>query len=38
LGRADLQLGGGRAIDLIHQDRTLKVLSAVDRLDSEVYL
>ena len=32
------QLGGERAIDLIHQDRTLEVLSAIDRLDNEVYL
>ena len=32
------QLGGERAIDLIHQDRTLEVLSAIDRLDSEVYV
>ena len=32
------QLGGEREIDLIHQDRTLEVLSAIDRLDNEVYL
>lgn len=32
------QLGGERAIDLIHDDRTLDVLKVLDRLDSEVFL
>jgi transcriptional regulator with XRE-family HTH domain len=32
------QLGGQRAIDLIHEDRSIEVLRVLDRLDSEVYL
>lgn len=32
------QLDGQRAIDLIHQDRTLDVLKIIDRLDADVYL
>lgn len=32
------QLGGERAIDLIHQDRTIEVLSVIDRLDNDVYI
>jgi len=32
------QLEGQRAIDLIHEDRTLEVLKVLDRLDSDVYL
>lgn len=32
------QLGGERAIDFIHQDRTIEVLNIIDRLDNEVFL
>lgn len=32
------QLNGERAIDLIHQERTIDVLKVIDRLDNEVYL
>ena len=32
------QLNGERAIDLIHDDRTVEVLNVIDRLDNEVYL
>ncbi|MGB0694234.1 MAG: hypothetical protein ACPGOY_01205 [Rhodospirillaceae bacterium] len=32
------QLGGERAMDLIHNDRSIEVLSVIDRLDNEVYL
>lgn len=32
------QLNGERAIDLIHDDRTIEVLKVLDRLDNEVYL
>lgn len=32
------QLNGERAIDLIHQDRTIDVLKVIDRLDSDVYI
>jgi transcriptional regulator with XRE-family HTH domain len=32
------QLGGERAIDLIHQNRTIEVLKVIDRLDGEVFL
>jgi uncharacterized protein (DUF2384 family) len=32
------QLDGGRAIDLIHQNRSEAVLRVLDRLDAEVYL
>ncbi|SCM72270.1 conserved hypothetical protein [uncultured Pleomorphomonas sp.] len=32
------QLNGERAVDLIHQERTLEVLKVLDRLDSEGYL
>lgn len=32
------QLGGERAVDLIHQDRSEEVLSILDRLDDDVYL
>ncbi len=32
------QLNGERAIDLIHDDRTLEVLKVLDRLDNEVFL
>lgn len=32
------QLGGERAIDLIHDDRTVEVLAVLDRLDNEVFL
>lgn len=32
------QLGGERAIDLIHQDRAVEVLKIIDRLDNEVFL
>lgn len=32
------QLGGDRAIDLIHEGRTVDVLKIIDRLENEVYL
>ena len=32
------QLNGERAIDVIHQERTIEVLKIVDRLDNEVFL
>lgn len=32
------QLNGERAIDLIHEDRTLDVLKVIDRLANEVFL
>ncbi len=32
------QLNGERAIDIIHQERTIEVLKIIDRLDSEVFL
>ena len=32
------QLDGERAIDLIHERRTIEVLSVLDRLDNEVYV
>ncbi len=32
------QLGGERAIDLIHQERTLDILKVIDRLDNEVFI
>jgi len=32
------QLGGDRAIDLIHNDRSEEVLAILDRLDSDAYL
>jgi transcriptional regulator with XRE-family HTH domain len=32
------QLDGQRAVDLIHEDRTLEVLRVLDRLDSDGYL
>lgn len=32
------QLDGERAIDLIHDDRTVEVLKIIDRLENEVYL
>lgn len=32
------QLNGERAVDLIHQQRTLEVLKILDRLDSDGYL
>ena len=32
------QLNGERAIDLIHDDRTLEVLAVIDRLENEVYI
>lgn len=32
------QLEGERAIDLIHQQRTVEVLKTLDRLEAEVYL
>lgn len=32
------QLGGERAMDLIHGDRTLEVLAVIDRLDNDVYV
>ena len=32
------QLDGGRAIDLIHEDRSEEVLNILDRLDADVYL
>lgn len=32
------QLGGERAMDLIHNDRSLDVLAVIDRLDNDVYV
>ena len=32
------QLSGERAIDLIHQDRSVEVLQILDRLDADAYL
>ena len=32
------QLNGERAIDLIHEDRTVEVLKTIDRLENEVFL
>lgn len=32
------QLNGERAVDLIHQQRTIEVLKVLDRLDSDGYL
>ena len=32
------QLNGERAIDLIHQERTIEVLKTLDRLDTDVFL
>ncbi len=32
------QLDGERAIDLIHQERTLEILKIIDRLDNEVFI
>ena len=32
------QLGGERAIDFIHDNKTIDVLKVIDRLDSAVYL
>ena len=32
------QLNGERAVDLIHQQRTLEVLKVLDRLDSDGYI
>lgn len=32
------QLNGERAIDLINQGQTIKVLAVLDRLDNEVYI
>jgi len=32
------QLNGERAIDLIHDDRTVDILKVIDRLENEVYL
>lgn len=32
------QLNGERAIDIIHQERTIEVLKIIDRLDNEVFL
>jgi hypothetical protein len=32
------QLNGERAIDLVHDDRTVEVLKVIDRLDNEVFL
>jgi hypothetical protein len=32
------QLGGERAMDLIHNDRALDVLAVIDRLDNDVYV
>jgi len=31
------QLGGERAMDLIHNDRSLDVLAVIDRLDNDVF-
>ena len=32
------QLGGERALDLIHSGRSLEVLAVIDRLDNDVYV
>jgi len=32
------QLGGERAMDLIHDGRSVEVLAVIDRLDNDVYL
>lgn len=32
------QLGGERAMDLIHNDRSLEILAVIDRLDNDVYV
>ncbi len=32
------QLGGERAIDLIHNDRSVEVIAILDRLDADAYL
>jgi len=32
------QLGGERAMDLIHNDRSIEVLAVIDRLDNDVYV
>jgi len=32
------QLGGERAMDLIHNDRSLDVLAVIDRLDNNVFV
>ena len=32
------QLNGERAIDLIHEDRTIEVLKVIDRLDSAAFV
>jgi uncharacterized protein (DUF2384 family) len=32
------QLNGERAIDLIHQERTIEILKVIDRLDHDVFL
>lgn len=32
------QLGGERAMDLIHNDRSLEILAVIDRLDHDVYV
>lgn len=32
------QLGGERAMDLIHNDRSLEVLAVIDRLDNDVFV
>lgn len=32
------QLGGGRAIDFIHDERSEEVLAVIDRLDADAYL
>ena len=32
------QLGGERAMDLIHNDRSLDVLAVIDRLDNDVFV
>lgn len=32
------QLNGERAIDVIHQERTIEVLKVIDRLENEVFL
>ncbi|HBG98684.1 MAG: DUF2384 domain-containing protein [Rhodobacteraceae bacterium] len=32
------QLGGERAMDLIHSDRSVQVLAVIDRLDDDVFV
>ena len=32
------QLGGERAMDLIHNDRSIEVLAVIDRLDNDVFV